>query len=52
MLPSIIAAHRDHSQFVWLWLTNVIGDALFCVGWIAAVIWALMDPAKRAKEER
>lgn len=47
MLPSIIAAHRDHSRFGLLWTVNFFGGALFCAGWAVAVIWAFVDP-KRA----
>ena len=46
MVPSIIACHRDHSKFIWVWLVNVLGTPLFLIGWIAALIWAFIDPKK------
>jgi hypothetical protein len=47
MLPSIIACRRDHSKFFWVWLVNVLGAPLFLIGWIAALIWAFVDPEKK-----
>jgi hypothetical protein len=46
MLPSIIACHRNHSQFLWIWLVNLFGTPLFLVPWIGALIWAFIDPKK------
>lgn len=47
MLPAIIAAHRDHSHFLLLWLVDVLGTLLFLVGWFVALIWAFIDPRRK-----
>lgn len=47
MAPAIIAAHRDHSQFIGVWLVDLLGTPLLCIGWFAALIWAFLDPARR-----
>ena len=47
MLPAIIAAHRDHSHFVGIWLVDLLGTLVFLVGWFIAIIWAFVDPKRR-----
>lgn len=47
MLPAINAAHRDHSQFIWIWLIDIFGTPFFLIGWVVALIWAFIDPRRR-----
>ena len=47
MLPAIIAAHRDHSHFLALWLVDLLGTFLFLVGWFVALLWAFIDPRRK-----
>ena len=47
MLPAIIAAHRDHSHFLGIWLVDLLGTLVFLVGWFIAIIWAFVDPQRR-----
>jgi hypothetical protein len=46
MLPSIIACHRNHSQFLGVWLADILGTPLFLIGWFIALIWAFVDPKR------
>src|SRR5437588_13117410 len=48
MLPAIIAAHRDHSHFLSIWLVDFLGTPVFLVGWFIALIWAFVDPKRTA----
>jgi hypothetical protein len=47
MLPAIIAAHRNHSNFLSLWIVDLFGTFLFLVGWFVALIWAFIDPKRK-----
>ena len=48
MLPAIIACHRNHSHFFAIWVIDLLFTPLFLVGWIAALVWALVDPKCRS----
>jgi hypothetical protein len=50
MLPAIIACHRNHSHFFAIWLIDLLFTPLFLVGWIAALVWAFIDPKRRDRE--
>jgi hypothetical protein len=47
MLPAIIAAHRDHSHFLGVWLVDFLGTLAFLVDWFVAIIWASVDPKRK-----
>ena len=47
MLPAIIAAHRDHSHFLGVWLVDLLGTPVFPVGWFIAIVWAFVDPKRK-----
>jgi len=47
MLPAIIAAHRNHSYFLGVWLVDLLGTPIFLVGWFIAIIWAFLDPKRK-----
>lgn len=44
MLPAIIAAHRNHSHFVAIWIVDLLGTFIFLIGWFIALVWAFLDP--------
>lgn len=46
LLPSIIAISRNHPYKVPIVLINIIGGAVWGVGWIVAFIWSLIMPQK------
>ena len=46
MLPAIIAAHRNHSHFVGVWLLDLLGTPFFLIGWFISLIWAFIDSKK------
>jgi hypothetical protein len=46
MLPAIIAAHRDHSHFLGVWLVDFLGTLVFLLGWFIGIIWAFVDPKR------
>ena len=48
MLPAIIAYHRNHSHFFAIWVIDLLFTPLFLVGWIAALVWALIDPKRKS----
>ena len=47
MLPAIIAAHRNHSHFLGVWLVDLLGTPIFLVGWFIALIWAFIDSKRK-----
>ena len=42
-IPTIIAKARGHEKFVGIFLLNLLTCWTF-IGWIAAFIWAWIDP--------
>ncbi len=42
-LPTLIAAFRRAPRYAAIVVLNVIGSWFFGLGWIAALIWALVD---------
>jgi hypothetical protein len=48
LLPAIIACHRNHSHFFAIWVIDLLFTPLFLVGWIAALVWAFIDPKRRS----
>lgn len=48
MLPSLIAAYRNHPQFMAIWAINVVGAWFVGIGWLVALIWSLVNPAQTA----
>ena len=49
MVPAIIACHRNHSHFFAIWMINLLFTPLFLIGWIAALVWAFIDPKRTAQ---
>jgi hypothetical protein len=43
MMPAINAADRDHSQFLSVWLVDLLGTPLFLFGWLIDLMWAFID---------
>ncbi len=42
-MPSIVAIRNQHPSAFWIFLVNLAFGAVV-VGWIVALIWALMKP--------
>lgn len=51
MVPAIIACHRNHSHFFAIWLIDLLLTPIFLVGWIAALVWAFIDPKRTSPEQ-
>ena len=45
LIPGIIATRNKHPYAVWIWLLGTIGAYITGgLGWIAALVWALIPP--------
>jgi hypothetical protein len=48
VLPTILASTRKHPHLFWIGVINLVGGLFLGLGWIAALVWTLMEPAQRA----
>lgn len=45
LIPGIIATRKQHPYAIWIWLLATVGSLLSGgLGWIGALIWALIPP--------
>lgn len=44
LLPTIIAAMRDHPHKVPIILVNILGGLVFGLGWVVALVWCFIQP--------
>ena len=52
IIPGIIAQRKKHPYLVWIWLLATVGAWLTGgIGWIAALIWALIPPQSSTSQQ-
>jgi hypothetical protein len=51
LLPAIVAVSRKHRQKIAILVLNVLLGWTF-VGWVAALVWALVKPARQPVTQR
>lgn len=49
LIPSIIAVLKKHRHKYAIIAVNVLGGLLYGVGWLVALVWALIPPSQTAQ---